>query len=169
MYFISELREPTKAICTVMSNRRVRFADDPLETTDRVPRAVLQTAQTYQPSSQCEHPEVIETPPWERAVLETSKRAEHLVNIRLAEQRAHDAMMKARSMQAEIRSNNARVHRFGEEVKNNGRTKSQTKPTETQLIECTGKQGDLFFNISKDQNIMTLPMAWITDVFLYIK
>ena len=76
-------------------------------------------------------------------------------------------MMLARSMQADIRSNNTRLQRFGKDVKNEGSPKPQIRVT-TNLIASTEKHDAPmldYFDILKDNNIMNASMAWITDVF----
>jgi hypothetical protein len=101
------------------------------------------------------------------AAFETSLRADHLVNVRLAEQRAHDAMMMARSMQADIRNNNARLQSFGQGVKTSCTPKSPiisaSKPI-TSPVKHADALHD-YFDLLKDQSIVAVPVAWITDVF----
>ena len=90
----------------------------------------------------------------EMAALERSRKEEQLENVRLAAQRAHEAMMLARSMQADIRSSNERRQRLG---------------PAPQSPELTSSRPVTPPNSFSEQNILSLPLAWIKDGFLLIK
>ena len=166
-----------KTDCSVVSstcmssNRRVRFAEDPLKFSGQAARPVPRPVQTrpVQTPQQPQYLEIVEDQRDEQAALETSSRAEHLENVRLAAQRAHDAMMLARSMRADIRSSNAKMQRLG--VKNESTTLSK----HDQLLAAaepncpntrTEQHVDPLLDIMKDQDIIAVPMAWISSVFL---
>ena len=134
-----------------MSSRRVRFSDDSHQSSVPVP--------------------IIEDLQEKQAVLEASSRAEQLENVRLAAQRAHDAVMLARSMRADIRSNNAKLQRSGQGSRPNEITPhAHSKSSVTQPIKCTEQYpGPQLLDILKDQEIMAVPMAWISNVLLINK
>ena len=102
------------------SNRRVRFAEDYRKSFDHAdlttapqPVRALEAITLAQPRGS----ELVESQlDW---ALETS-RTEQLENSSLAAQRAHDAVMLARSMQAEIQSSNVKLRRCGQGAMNQG-------------------------------------------------
>jgi hypothetical protein len=153
------------------SDRRVRFADDFPLSSDQPAQAAQGPVQNSQSNSHPPHLHNIEAKGEIGATnLEASLRAEHLVNVRLAEQRAHDAMMLARSLRADIRSNNAKQQSSGRFMKNDGPPKTKTilHPSDTRLVTKTEtREGPLldYFEILKNQSIMTVPVAWVTEVF----
>ena len=101
---------------------------------------------------------------WE--ALEASLRAEKLENVRLAAQRAQEAVMLARSMQADIRSGNAKLQRSaGQGVRNEGTPQTYTQSSATQSAENHGVP--LLLDALKNHEIMVtmaVPMAWISNV-----
>ena len=129
------------------SNRRVRFAED----SDK--------------SQSSPRPEIIENPLEENVALEMSLRAQ---NVRSAEQRAHDAVMLARAMQADIQSSNAKLQRFGQGLKSGDGSLSHTEPAAAQTTSTDNQVGQLL-NILNDQDIVAAPMGRITNAFLLNK
>ena len=154
-----------------MSIRRVRFAQDydtPSSPSDQDTLALPRLARSSQTSSKHTHTEFVEHQREEYIAHETS-RTEHLENVRLAAQRAHDAMMLARSMQADIRSSNAKFQRYGHGVKSQGAPLSPRKPSAAQLITSTEKHANPLPDDWKEHDIISVPMAWINDVFQLMK
>ncbi len=148
------------------SDRRVRFAEDNHKSSER--RAAPRPFQTSQSALQSQPPVIVDSQLGEESDFDTSSRAEQILNIHLAHQRGHDAMMLARSMQTDIRSNNERLQRFGTDVKNESWPKSRSLESDTKLIRSTEKHTDpkrYYFDFLKDNDIMSVPVAWITDIF----
>ena len=144
------------------AHRRVRFAEDSRDSSDQDILAV--PSRTSQSSS------FIESQLEEKRRLEIS-RAEHFENVRLAGQRAHDAMMLARSMQADIRNSNAKLQRLGANTQGSPKSSKNLHPT--QLITSKEKhvetRVDPLPEIWKEHEIIAMPMAWISDVLLLVK
>jgi hypothetical protein len=143
------------------SNRRVHFADVPHKSSDQAALAAPSSARNSQASSQLPH-EFIES----QALALESSRTEHLENVHLAAQRAHDAVMMARSMQADIRSSNARLQSFGQGFGSEGTRRS---PSDLSAVQRTPSEENHSGSFPELQNIISSPMAWITDVFNRIK
>ena len=154
--------DPRYPVSVMSARRRVRFAEDSRNSSSHDTLAVH--SWTLQSSS------FIEGQLEEKRRLETS-RAEQLENVRLAEQRAHDAMKLARSMQADIRSSNAKLQKSG--AKPQGSPQSPTKPFASQLITSketlVEKRADPQPDIWREHDIISMPMAWISDVLLLVK
>jgi hypothetical protein len=144
------------------AHRRVRFAEDSRNSSNQDTLAVH--SRTSQSSS------FIESQLEEKSRLETS-RAEQRENVRVAEQRAHNAMMLARSMQTEIRNSNAKLQKLG--AKPQGSPQSPTKSLTSQLITSkekpVEKQVDPLPDIWREHDIISTPMAWISGVLLLVK
>ena len=151
------------------TNRRVRFAEDSHMSSDQATRSAPRYARTALSSSPPSCSESIESHFEERVMIETS-RIEHLENARLAAQRAREAMIMAKSVQADIRNSNAKLHKIEKDTKNQCTPSSQAKPPATQLNITKEKHaGPKPQNYYKEQNIISVPMAWIADVLLQIK
>ncbi len=147
-----------------MFNRRVRFAEVSPKSSDQAALAAPRTARDSQASSQSPQ-EFIES----QSLAIESSRAEHLENVRLAAQRAHDAVMMARSMQADIRSSNARLQSFGQGFKCQGTRRSPQGLSAVQHTPSQENHAVPYPENCKEQNIISAPMAWITGVFHLIK
>jgi hypothetical protein len=148
------------------NNRRVRFAEDSRKSPNQATLAAPQPARTLDSSSPPLHPDFVEARCEERAALE-ALRTKHLENASLAAQRAHDAMMLARSMQFDIRSSNAKLQKFKKSVENQG---TPQPPSATQrTTSCKENHTFLNLDIKRENDLMSMPMAWIADVFLLVK
>ena len=157
------------------SHRRVRFAEDPRTLADQFTPAAPQTARISKSTSQPPQQEFIESQHEETEAtraFETS-RAEQLDNARLAAQRAHDAMMLARSMQADIRNCNAKLDRFGHNAQIQGKGPSPTKTSTTQPSSQLITRKDMYAGprpeLWREPDVISVPMTWIADLFLLVK
>jgi hypothetical protein len=164
--------------CDLMSSyRRVRFVENLPKSSDRpahpAPRIVQTRLIQTSPPSQPQYQEIVENQSNEDVDLDASSRAEHLENVRLAAQRAHDAVMLARSMQADIRSSNAKMQRQGVITEKPPRPQPKQSLSATEPNTRTGQHagpllekhvGPQLLDVVKDQNIMSMPMAWISNV-----
>eukprot|EP00291_Cryptomonas_curvata_P023467 CAMPEP_0172169822 /NCGR_PEP_ID=MMETSP1050-20130122/10922_1 /TAXON_ID=233186 /ORGANISM="Cryptomonas curvata, Strain CCAP979/52" /LENGTH=122 /DNA_ID=CAMNT_0012840929 /DNA_START=141 /DNA_END=509 /DNA_ORIENTATION=- len=92
-----------------------------------------------------------------QATSDREANAEHLVNARLAEQRAQNAMLVARSMQAEIRSHHGRLSK--------DKVPLQPHQKAAASINIPSNTHASFLDVFKEQEIVTMSMAWITDIF----
>jgi hypothetical protein len=151
------------------NNRRVRFAEDyNLSASDRSihtpTRATWNSQHLPEISKHTTRTETCIAPIIDgvaerkqgAAVIPDQKAvAEHIVNATIAEQRARDAMLVARSVQVEIRSHRGRL----------AKSTSNEKIATPSLANKSKKNTTSFFDILKEQDMLTAPMIWITDIF----
>jgi hypothetical protein len=135
----------------MQSIRRVRFSKDTLQSSEVAA-------------------ELIENQREKAAAHERSLRSAHLENVRLAAQRAHDAVMLARSMQADIRNGNAKLQKSEQVIRSEGTPQVHTESAVTQSMPSTEKRdGPLLLDILKEQDIVAVPIAWISNMLLINK
>ncbi len=134
-------------------NRRVRFCEDSHQSSGLAASKLVENIRN------------------EEAAREASSRTEQLENVRLAAQRAHDAAMLARSMRADIRSSNSKLQKSGQDLSNENKPQAHNQSLGVQAITSSDKKydGPQLLDILKDQEIMAVPMAWISNVLLVNK
>ena len=145
------------------SSRRVRFAEDYCRLSDRITsQSICNPRHPSEPAARTEEnnaPHVNDAFVAEAIPDQEETTAEYLMNARLAEQRAKDAMLVARSMQAEIRSHHGRIAK--------GKVAHQPLEEPATLTNISSKTttSTTVLDVLKEQEIVTMSMAWITDIF----
>jgi hypothetical protein len=102
---------------------------------------------------------MVETNQGAPATLDRATNTEYLANARLAEQRAKNAMLVARSMQAEIRDHHGRL------AQGTVSHQAHAKPAAAINMSSKATAPASFLDVLKEQEIVTMSMAWITDIF----
>ena len=90
---------------------------------------------------------------------------EYLMNARLAEQRAKDAMLVARSMQAEIRIHHGRLSQTESQQSRTVAHRKHASYAAPISVPSKIPSSASLLDVLKEQEIVTMSMAWITDIF----
>ena len=151
--------------------RRVRFADELCHTSDRGTAQAAWNAHPSKPSKPTIRRQDNTAPHAIDGNVETTKdfvaspdqpaHAAYLVNARLAEQQAQKAMLIARSMQAEIRSHHGRIAQGKVPYLVHGEPAAPASNTSKSLVKSTSS----ILDVLKEPEILSVSMAWITDIF----
>jgi hypothetical protein len=155
--------------------RRVRFADELCHTSDRGTAQAAWIAHPSKPSKPTIRRQDNTAPHTIDGNVETTKvlvaspgqpaHAAYLVNARLAEQQAQKAMLIARSMQAEIRSHHGRIAQGKVPYLVHGEPAASTAAPASNTSKSLVKSTSSFLDVLKEPEILSVSMAWITDIF----